>query len=141
MSNQKTIDGVPEAALQGSMRDFRVMEGTDLLGRCESFFDWQDTRRQSGTWPFGRATETGPASTCAVRDDAGHLSRGVNFASQDYLGLSAHKAVHEAAHDAIGIYGVHSAGSSALASARSTSPKMSSAVEADSGCESLDPSR
>lgn len=124
MTNHKMIDGVPEMALQGSMRDFRVMEGADLLGRCENFFNWQDTRRQSGTWPFGRATETGPASTCAVRDDAGHLSRGVNFASQDYLGLSAHPAVHQAAHDAIGVYGVHSAGSSALVGNISSSVRL-----------------
>ncbi|PHP64570.1 8-amino-7-oxononanoate synthase, partial [Zhengella mangrovi] len=124
MSNYNTIDGVPEAALQGSMRDFRVMEGADLLRRCDAFFNWQDTRRQSGTWPFGRATETGPASSCAVRDDAGHLTEGVNFASQDYLGLSAHPAVHQAAHDAIGVFGVHSAGSSALVGNISSSVQL-----------------
>ena len=56
-----TIDGVPETALKGSMRDFRVMEGADLLGRCNAFYGWQDNRRQSGTWAFSRSTETGPA--------------------------------------------------------------------------------
>lgn len=122
MSTKKmTIDGVPEAALKGSMRDFRVMEGADLLGRCNAFYNWQDTRRQAGTWPFSRSTETGPASTCAVRDDQGNLTTGVNFASQDYLSLSSHPAVLEAAKAAIDEFGAHSAGSPALVGNTATS--------------------
>lgn len=109
-----TIDGVPETALRGSMRDFRVPEGADLLGRCGGFYAWQNNRRQSGTWPFSRSTETGPASSCAVRDDRGNLTNGVNFASQDYLSLSSHPAVLQAAKNAIDEFGVHSAGSPAL---------------------------
>lgn len=116
-----TIDGVPETALQGSMRDFRVMEGADLLGRCDAFYNWQDNRRQSGTWPFSRSTETGPASSCAVRDDSGSLTTGVNFASQDYLSLSSHPAVLDAAKAAIDEFGAHSAGSPALVGNTSTS--------------------
>lgn len=113
-SKTSTIDGVPEQALRGSMRDFRVPSGTDLLDRCGAFYDWQNTRRLSGTWPFSRSTETGPASSCAVRDDRGMLTNGVNFASQDYLSLSSHPAVLEAAKNAIDEFGVHSAGSPAL---------------------------
>lgn len=108
------IDGVPEGALAGSMRDFRVPQGSDLLARTAAFYDWQDARRQSGTWPFSRATESGPASSCAVRDDQGNLCTGVNFASQDYLSLSSHPEVRAAAKDAIDTMGVHSAGSPAL---------------------------
>lgn len=114
MNNYMTIDGVLAAALEGSMRDFRVLEGVDLLARCNAFHEWQDTRRHSGTWPFSRATETGPAASCAVRDDRGNLCTGVNFASQDYLSLSSHPAVLEAAKAAIDEFGVHSAGSPAL---------------------------
>jgi glycine C-acetyltransferase len=116
-----TIDGVPETALKGSMRDFRVMEGADLLGRCNAFHAWQDNRRQSGTWPFARSTEQGPATTCAVRDDCGNLTTGVNFASQDYLSLSSHPAVLAAAKEAIDAFGAHSAGSPALVGNTSTS--------------------
>ncbi len=116
-----TIDGVPETALQGSMRDFRVMEGSDLLARCGAFYNWQDNRRQSGTWPFSRATETGPAASCAVRDDSGNLTTGVNFASQDYLSLSSHPEVLAAAKAAIEEFGAHSAGSPALVGNTSTS--------------------
>jgi 7-keto-8-aminopelargonate synthetase-like enzyme len=116
-----TFDGVPGEALQGSMRDFRVQEGPNLLDRCDAFYSWQDTRRQSGTWPFSRSTEHGPSSSCAVRDDAGNISDGVNFASQDYLSLASHPAVAAAAHEAIEGFGVHSAGSPALVGNTSTS--------------------
>ncbi|MFD0916926.1 aminotransferase class I/II-fold pyridoxal phosphate-dependent enzyme [Pseudahrensia aquimaris] len=116
-----TETNVPQAALEGSMRDFRVISGDNLVERCDQFFNWQDTRRQSGTWPFSRATEQGPAASCAVRDDTGVLAEGVNFASQDYLSLSSHPAVHEAAQAAIRDFGVHSAGSPALVGNISTS--------------------
>jgi 7-keto-8-aminopelargonate synthetase-like enzyme len=122
------IDGVPEAALAGSMRDFRVPAGPDLLERTGAFYAWQETRRRSGTWPFSRSTENGPASSCEVRDDRGNLSRGVNFASQDYLSLASHPAVLEAAKDAIDTMGAHSAGSPALVGNTSTSVALEARI-------------
>ena len=120
MSNQATIDGVPEYALQSSMRDFRVPTGPDLLQRVEGFFYWQQARRQAGLWPFSRATEKGPTASCAVRDDQGVLTEGVNFASQDYLSLSSHPRVITASMRAALDYGVHSAGSPVLVCERVT---------------------
>lgn len=117
---------VPKEALGGSMKDFRVLKNPNLMERCEAFFEWQDLRRQSGTWPFSRATESGPQATCAVRDDSGYLMTGVNFASQDYLSLSSHNAVLEAAKSAIDTMGVHSAGSPALVGNTSTSIALES---------------
>lgn len=125
---------VPETALSGSMKDFRVVQGPDLLQRCEDFFGWQDVRRQSGTWPFSRSTETGPGSSCAVRDDLGVLCEGVNFASQDYLSLSSHPAVVQAAKDAIEAMGVHSAGSPALVGNTSTSVALERRLADALGC-------
>jgi glycine C-acetyltransferase len=113
MSN-RTYDRVPSAALTGSMRDFRVPGGADLLGRTEGFFRWQDLRRQSGLWPFSRATEDGPRTVCAAQDDSGNRMRGVNFASQDYLSLSSHPDIKATAIETIERCGVHSAGSPAL---------------------------
>jgi 7-keto-8-aminopelargonate synthetase-like enzyme len=104
----------PSAALAGSMRDFRVPTGSNLLDRVGGFFQWQEVRRQSGFWPFSRSTEEGPTAVCAARDDRGIRMRGVNFASQDYLSLSNHPSVKTAAKQAIVEYGVHSAGSPAL---------------------------
>lgn len=124
MKTQFNYDGVPMEALEGSMRDFRVLSDTDLVSRCDSFFNWQETRRHSGTWPFSRSTETGPAASCGVRDDRGNLVNGVNFASQDYLSLSSHPAVADAAREAIDVFGVHSAGSPALVGNTSTSVEL-----------------
>jgi len=113
MSN-RSYGGVPSAALTGSMRDFRVPGGADLLGRTEGFFRWQDLRRQNGLWPFSRATEDGPKTVCAAQDDSGNRMHGVNFASQDYLSLSSHPDIMATAIETIGRCGVHSAGSAAL---------------------------
>jgi len=105
---------IPPAALTGSMRDFRVPGGADLLRRTEGFFKWQDLRRKNSLWPFSRATEDGPGTVCQAQDDSGNRMRGVNFASQDYLSLSSHPAVKSAAKKTIDRCGVHSAGSPAL---------------------------
>ena len=102
------------AALTGSMRDFRVPGGANLLGRTESFFKWQNLRRQNGLWPFSRATEEGPSTVCWAQDDSGNRMRGVNFASQDYLSLSSHSGIKATANETIERCGVHSAGSPAL---------------------------
>ena len=102
------------AALGGSMRDFRYLPGSNLLERVEAFFEWQELRRDAGLWPLGRSTESGPRSKCLARTDEGALFEGINFASQDYLSLSAHDAVRDTAIETINEFGVHSAGSPAL---------------------------
>lgn len=111
----KTVyDPVPDAALTGSMRDFRVPTGADLERRVGSFFKWQNLRRENGVWPFSRATDFGPRTEVVAADDRGIGMQGVNFASQDYLSMSSHPAIKETALEAIERYGVHSAGSAAL---------------------------
>jgi 7-keto-8-aminopelargonate synthetase-like enzyme len=114
MMSSKTYAQVPSSALSGSMRDFRVPGGPNLLGRTQGFFQWQDLRRQNGLWPFSRATEDGPKTICAAQDDSGNRMRGVNFASQDYLSLSSHPEIKATAIETIERCGVHSAGSAAL---------------------------
>lgn len=121
MAWHSTFEDIPASALGGSMRDFRTPIGSNLLERTGPFNDWQKQRRVAGMWPFSRATETGPAASCAVRDDEGNLWEGVNFASQDYLSLASHPEVAEAAQRAIIEVGVHSAGSGALVGNTATS--------------------
>jgi 7-keto-8-aminopelargonate synthetase-like enzyme len=104
----------PQAALRGSMRDFRVPKGADLLSRLDGFYDWQDLRRQNGLWPFSRSTRSGPTAVCQAEDDSGVRMTGVNFASQDYLSLSSHPVIKATALEAVREFGVHSAGSPAL---------------------------
>jgi 7-keto-8-aminopelargonate synthetase-like enzyme len=105
---------IPAAALNGSLREYRMPGGRDLEKRTEPFFAWQDLRRQHGVWPYCRSTEIGPQPHCPIIDDAGRRNVGINFASQDYLSLSGHPAIKAAAIEAIERYGVHSAGSPAF---------------------------
>ncbi|MCC2096380.1 MAG: aminotransferase class I/II-fold pyridoxal phosphate-dependent enzyme [Hyphomicrobiales bacterium] len=112
MSKHNNLD--LDAALTGSMRDFRVPGGSNLQTRVDSFYNWQNNRRVQGLWPFSRATEDGPGTICSAADDRGVAMRGVNFASQDYLSMAAHPDIRATAIEAIGRYGVHSAGSPAL---------------------------
>jgi glycine C-acetyltransferase len=107
--------GIPNEALTGSMRDFRELHGKDLIGRVGGFYHWQQLRREHGLWPYSKATERAPLAVCAARDDSGIRFSGLNFATQDYLGLSSDPEIKEVAKAVIDEYGVHSAGSSALA--------------------------
>ncbi|WP_345890908.1 aminotransferase class I/II-fold pyridoxal phosphate-dependent enzyme [Devosia oryzisoli] len=111
---EKTLPTVPEAALTGSLRDYRTPEGPALIARTREFYDWQNLRRESGVWPYARSASTAPTARCDALSDSGEGFRGINFASQDYLSLSSHPAIKAAAIEAIGQYGVHSAGSAAL---------------------------
>lgn len=101
-------------ALSGSMRDFRYLEGSDLLERVDAFYQWQEVRRSAGVWPLGRSTEDGAFTRCSARSDQGQTFHGVNFASQDYLSLNSHPRILEAGIAAMREFGVHSAGSPAL---------------------------
>ena len=105
----------PIAALTGSVRDFRELQGPDLMGRVSPFYEWQDIRRKNGLWPYSRSTQEAPLAVCTALDDSGMKFAGLNFGTQDYLGLSSHPAIKEMAKAVIDEYGVHSAGSSALA--------------------------
>lgn len=107
-------EAVPEAALNGSLRDFRAPEGADLIGRVAAFYEWQNLRRQHELWPYARSTSSAPKARCEARSDTGAPFSGINFASQDYLSLSSHPDIKAAAVAAIEEYGVHSAGSAAL---------------------------
>ena len=110
----KFFEETPQAALSGSMRDYRVVRGDNLVTRIDGFYQWQNLRRQHSLWPFSRSTDSGPAPECSGRDDRGEKMQGVNFASQDYLSLSSHPEIKAVALEAIEQYGVHSAGSPAL---------------------------
>lgn len=119
---------VPEAALTGSLRDYRSPEGTNLIGRVAGFFDWQNLRREHNLWPYARSTATAPMARCDAMSDAGEEFSGINFASQDYLSLSSHPGIKAAAIDAINQYGVHSAGSAALLGNTANSLKLEAAL-------------
>ena len=100
--------------LNQSMAHFRNPSGPDLLKRTERFNEFVQSRAQFGLWPYSRALEkpTGPHTT--VSDMTAATREGINFASQDYLGLSGHPSVAEAGIEAMRRFGPHSAGSAVL---------------------------
>jgi glycine C-acetyltransferase len=103
-------------------------KGPDLLRRTEAFFEWQDARREMGLWPYSRSLDYAPTAECVVRDESGFASAGLNFSSQDYLGLSSHPAIAEAAHRAIREYGPHSAGSGMFVGNTAPSLRLEAAI-------------
>lgn len=114
--------------LVGSVADYVRPVGVDLIRRTDGFFEWQDTRRQNGGWPYGRSLETPPGVQATVRTDSGEIAHGLNFASQDYLSLASHPDVSEAAIRAIRDFGPHSAGSPALVGNTRLSLSLESAL-------------
>jgi glycine C-acetyltransferase len=102
--------------------------GPDLLARTEPFFDWQQARRQEGLWPYSRSLDAAPRPACGVHSETGAGASGLNFLSQDYLSLSTHPQVLEAAHRTLRDHGLHSAGSGMLGGNSSLSLVLENAL-------------
>ncbi len=87
---------------------------TNLLERWDESGEWWQKRVQHGIDPYQKysTTRVGAFIEGAYRD--GTAFKGHNFASQDYLSLSSHPRLIDAAKRAIDQYGLHSAGSAAL---------------------------
>jgi glycine C-acetyltransferase len=102
--------------------------GPDLLGRTEAFFKWQEARRSLGLWPYSRSLDYALTAETVLRTESGVAATGLNFASQDYLSLSSHPAIAEAAHEAIRKYGPHSAGSGMLTGNTAPSLRLEEAL-------------
>lgn len=102
-------------ALSANSSDFRAISGTNLFQRNLPFVEWSNTRKQLGVWPFSKTFTTRPDTMVKAYNDHDTPEREfLNFGSQDYLSLSTHPEVIEAARQAIYSYGVHSAGSAIL---------------------------
>ncbi len=99
-------------ALSKSLLDFSNLNGKTLLKRTSDFFSWVEERKNLGVFAFGRVLISPALHETVIADSRGiNEKQGVNFASQDYLGLVYHQEVRNAAHTIIDEYGVHSAGS------------------------------
>lgn len=105
---------VPEQALAGISLDFSHSRATDLLDRWNEHLFWWNERLQYGLDAYQRVTSGKIQTELTCKDRAGRTFTGVNFASQDYLNLSSHPVVIEAAQRAAAEFGVHSAGSGTL---------------------------
>ena len=87
--------------LNQSLAHFRNPSGPDLLKRTERFNDFIQSRAEFGLWPYSRALEQANGPLTAVSDITAATREGINFASQDYLGLSRHQSVADAGIEAM----------------------------------------
>lgn len=127
-SNSSTADANETEAFTKHLGMFTHPKGAHLTERTRPLGDWLRQRAELGTWPYGRALETSPATVARVHSPNGLTVEGVNFGSQDYLGLSAHPAVHDAAIRALSDYGPHSAASAMLQGNTSLSRRLERAL-------------
>ena len=107
---------------------FTHPKGSHLIERTRPLGEWLQQRVELGTWPYSRSLETAPDATARVGSPNGVTIEGVNFGSQDYLGLAAHNSVHDAAIRALSDYGPHSAASAILQGNTGLSRRLERAV-------------
>ncbi|TDM05847.1 MAG: 8-amino-7-oxononanoate synthase [Ideonella sp. MAG2] len=110
-----TLPSDLDLALSGCTTDYLVKGSPDLLSKAKAFERWVATRLDLGLFPFARSLQAPPAAHTTLRELDGRELEGLNFSSQDYLSLSSHPSVLAAAQETMNRFGVHSAGSSALA--------------------------
>lgn len=103
-----------EPALAGSVTEKYHRSEVNLVNRWTALGNWFEDRNGAGLDPYQKYSRgpIQPITRGAYRD--GRPFEGVNFASQDYLSLSTHPKIVEAAISAAKEFGVHSAGSAAL---------------------------
>lgn len=113
-----------------------------LQSRGRVLTNWFDARYRQGLDPYVKFSDA-PIGPCTQAFDrkgkriANAEGMSVNFASQDYLSLSAHPAIKQAAVEAIGRYGVHSAGSPALMGNTRLSRRLEERLEEFTGLEDV----
>jgi 7-keto-8-aminopelargonate synthetase-like enzyme len=115
-------------ALGGSFADFVQLSGKSLEFRTQGYYEWHRNRMEQGVWPFSTELRSSPGPEATVIDQAGKERTGVNFASQDYLGLALHTGVRAAAIEAIKEYGPHIAGAPVLQGNSTLSSQLQAAL-------------
>ena len=102
----------------GSISDsharYQAVRGSDLLQRTAAMHAWLQNRVAKGEWSFWRSVESRSATRVSVTEQDGVTLSGLNFASQDYLGLNHHPLIRARVETALHEYGPHSAGSEAF---------------------------
>ena len=128
---------IDSGALEGSFADFVRLSGKSLELRTQRYREWRRNRIEHGVWTFSTKLQGSPGPEASVIDEAGTERTGLNFASQDYLGLSAHPAVRAAAIDAINQYGPHIAGAPILQGNSALSMRLQDALAEMLGLEQV----
>ena len=115
MSLKSSSDSIDIDALLGGSFLFRIPKGKSLKERYNPFNQYVDLLKINGVYPFGRIATSKLAEEMYISNTwADEDKPCINFGSQDYLGLSNHPAVIQAAKDSIDKYGINAGGSPVL---------------------------
>jgi glycine C-acetyltransferase len=93
---------------------FANPKGAHLLDRTHPLGEWLDLRAELNTWPYARTLQTQPGTEAVLESQNRRNVRGLNFGSQDYLGLSSRPEILRAAKEALDEFGPHAAASPML---------------------------
>jgi 7-keto-8-aminopelargonate synthetase-like enzyme len=101
--------------LAGSWSTFLRPSLGDWQARAAALGRWLRARAERGLLPYDRRLVGAPVPWVTLHERNGQAIEGLNFATADYLGLSTHPLVRQAAVDAIGRHGTLGGGCAALA--------------------------
>ncbi|HWM95188.1 MAG TPA: aminotransferase class I/II-fold pyridoxal phosphate-dependent enzyme [Thermoanaerobaculia bacterium] len=93
---------------------FAHPKGAHLTQRTRPLGDWLDLRTDLNTWPYARTLQGRPGTETRLESQNGRRVSGINFGSQDYLGLASHPDILRAAMAALEEFGPHTAASPML---------------------------
>ncbi|HYH10531.1 MAG TPA: pyridoxal phosphate-dependent aminotransferase family protein [Thermoanaerobaculia bacterium] len=93
---------------------FANPKGPHLLERTRELGQWLDLRTELNTWPYARTLQARPGTQTVLESQNSRLVAGLNFGSQDYLGLASDGRIVDAAKHALDEFGPHAAASPML---------------------------
>ena len=78
-----------DESLNRCLLNFIKTPGKSLTARTFEYSEWIKSRRQSNVWPYSRVLIDPALHKTTIADEFGLNGEiGINFASQDYLGLA-----------------------------------------------------
>jgi 7-keto-8-aminopelargonate synthetase-like enzyme len=131
MGLKSTSDEIDISALLGGSFLYRVPKGKSLAERYSPFNRYVDLLKLNGVYPFGRVATSKLGEEMYISNTwADEDKPCINFGSQDYLGLSNHPAVLQAAKDSIDKYGINAGGSPVLGGQNILTSKLGKKIAA-----------
>jgi 7-keto-8-aminopelargonate synthetase-like enzyme len=107
---------MPDKTLSFSLADFFFNDSPDVLTPPSDYLRWiQHPKIQAAMQFFGQQFVTAPRAEAEVLDSsAGNRRKVINMTSYNYLGLSSHPEVIQAAKEALDQYGLGASGAPLL---------------------------
>jgi glycine C-acetyltransferase len=107
---------MPDNALSFSLADFFFNDSPDVLSPPTDYVSWiQNPKIQAAMQFFGQQFLTAPRAEAEILNTAdGTRRKVINLTSYNYLGLSSHPEVIQAAKDALDRYGLGASGAPLL---------------------------